>query len=174
MKRTRVSGNYFLIPKTLVDIETGDERTCQDGNTPAPERDTTAAESHPVATQQENLISTDIFDVRLDSGDEGELIGEERTDEEIVVRSLSDEPLSVTSPQQRPLEPQLLEEHIEVDEPMAESLDTESEGDSSDESDLSVVKIVSDDPWAAARAAAIAGMSRRPCSHLSPLILSAA
>src|SRR6266851_3027807 len=108
-----------------------------------------------VATQQENLISTDIFDVRLDSGDEGELIGEERTDEEIVVRSLSDEPSSVTSPQQRPLEPQLLEEHIEVDEPMAESLDTESEGDSSDESDLSVVKIVSDDPWAAARAAAI-------------------
>jgi len=137
-----------------VDIETGDERTCQDGNTPAPERDTTA-ESHPVATQQENLISTDIFDVRIDSGDEGELIGEERTDEEIVVRSLSDEPSSVTSPQQRPLEPQLLEEHIEVDEPMAESLDTESEGDSSDESDLSVVKIVSDDPWAAARAAAI-------------------
>jgi hypothetical protein len=143
--------NHFgeLLPHpedVRVDIETGDERTCQDGNTPAPERDTTAAESHPVVTQQENLISTDIFDVRLDSGDEGELIGEERPDEEIVVRSLSDEPPSVTSPQQRPLEPQLLEDHIEVDEPMAESLDTESEGDSSDESDLSVVKIVSDDP----------------------------
>ena len=51
-----------------------------------------------------------------------------------------------------------LMERIEVDEPMAEPVDdadAESEGDSSDDSDLSVMKIVSDDPWAAARAAAI-------------------
>ncbi|KAI0065311.1 hypothetical protein BV25DRAFT_1822469 [Artomyces pyxidatus] len=47
----------------------------------------------------------------------------------------------------------------EEDEPMVEvedEVNEEREGDSSDdESDLSMVKIVSDDPWAAARAAAI-------------------
>jgi hypothetical protein len=139
----------------VVDISPGDERMSQNGNTPAQERDEVIAEFDSVAAQQENLVSTEFFDARLDSGDEGELIGEEPADEEIVDRALSDELPSATSPQQHPSGPQLVEERVEVDEPMADSLDAESEGDSSDESDLSVVKIVSDDPWAAARAAAI-------------------
>jgi len=138
-----------------VHIEHGDERMGQNGNTPAQERDEVIAEFRPVVAQQENPISTDIFDVRVGSGDESELIGEELADDEIVVRTLSDDPLPLTSPQQCSSESRLLEERIEVDEPMVESMDEEPEGDSSDESDLSVVKIVSDDPWAAARAAAI-------------------
>ena len=136
-------------------IEHGDERMSQNGNTPAQERDEVVAEFHPVVAQQENPISTEISDVRVSSGDEGELIGEELADDEIVVRTLSDDPLPLTSPQQCSSESRTLEERIEVDELMVESMDEEPEGDSSDESDLSVVKIVSDDPWAAARAAAI-------------------
>jgi hypothetical protein len=140
----------------VVDISPGDERMSQNGNTPAQERDDEViAEFDSVAAQQENLVSAEIFDARLDSGDEGELIGGEPTDEEIVDRALSEEPPSATSPQPHSSGLQLIEERVEVDEPMADSLDAESEGDSSDESDLSVVKIVSDDPWAAARAAAI-------------------
>jgi len=54
---------------------------------------------------------------------------------------------------------------------MVESMDEKPEGDSSDESDLSVVKIVSDDPWAAARAAAIL---KQVCfdsnTHTSPFL----
>ena len=138
-----------------VHTEHGDELMGQNGNSPAQERDEVIAESRPVAAQQGNPVSTEIFDIRIDSDDESELIGEEQADEEIVVRTLSDDPLPVTSPQQCSSESPLLEERIEVDEPMVESMDEEPEGDSSDESDLSVVKIVSDDPWAAARAAAI-------------------
>ncbi|KAI0287106.1 hypothetical protein BC826DRAFT_1046517 [Russula brevipes] len=137
------------------DSEPGDEGTREDGNTPAQELDEPDSEIHLPGVQQENLISAEIFDVHLDIG-EGGLVGEERPDEETVVRALSEEPELLTSPRQHPPEPQILvEECIEVDEPMAEPVDAESEGDSSDESDLSVVKIVSDDPWAAARAAAI-------------------
>jgi len=82
-------------------------------------------------------------------------LGEELVDNEIMVLTLSDDPLPLMSPQQCLPESRLLEEHIEVDEPMVKSMDEEPEGDSSDESDLSVVKIVSDNPWAAAQAAAI-------------------
>ena len=129
-----------------VDIETGDESVFQDGNTPAQEQDEAVNQYHPDA---DSLISAETFDVHPDD-DEGGLIGEEQ-DEEIVVRALSEE---LASP---PPEPQLLEECIETDVPMVEPVDAdaESEEDSSDESDLSLVKIVSDDPWAAARAAAI-------------------
>lgn len=136
------------------DAEPGDEGVGQNGNdTPAQERDEANTEFHSVvAAQQENLISTEIF--HLDNGEDA-LVEEEQTDEEIVAHTLSEEPGSLTSPLGLPLEPQLLEERIEADEPMIESEDAESEGDSSDDSDLSVVKIVSDDPWAAARAAAI-------------------
>ena len=132
-------------------IEPGDESRGQDGDTPAQEQVETIAEFHPVDAQDENLTSTN-----PDSGD-GELVGEEQTDEEIVDSALSEEPLPPASPLQLPAWPQSLEESVELDEPMAmvESVDVESEGDSSDESDLSLVKIVSDDPWAAARAAAI-------------------
>jgi hypothetical protein len=137
----------------LVDMAPGDERMGSNGNTPAQERDEAIAEFQSVAAQQENLISTEILDARL----EGELIGEERTDEEVVDHALSEEPPFTSSLQEPSPACQLVEERVEVDEPMTESLDAdaESEGDSSDESDLSVVKIVSDDPWAAARAAAI-------------------
>jgi hypothetical protein len=159
----------------VVDISPGDERMSQNGNTSAQERDDAIAEFNSIAAQQENLVSTEIFDARLDSDDEGELIGKELADEEVVDRALSEEPLSVTSPQQHSSGPQSVEECVEIDEPMADSLDAESEGDSSDESDLSVVKIVSDDPWAAARAAAIL---KQVCynshTYLSLLILSAA
>jgi hypothetical protein len=88
-------------------------------------------------------------------------VGEDRKDEETVNRALSEE---LASPRQHPPEPQVFEERIEVDEPMAEpadDVDAES-GDSSDDSDLSVVKVVSDDPWAAA--APEAGMFGFPCS----------
>ncbi|KAH9017089.1 hypothetical protein EDB83DRAFT_2438178 [Lactarius deliciosus] len=46
-------------------------------------------------------------------------------------------------------------EHALSMNPCPKTVDAESEEDSGNESDLSVVKIVSDDPWAAARAAAI-------------------
>ncbi|KAH9958013.1 hypothetical protein BC827DRAFT_1221608 [Russula dissimulans] len=131
------------------DIEPGDENKGQDGNTPAQEQIETIAEFPPVDAQDEILIS-----INPDSGDD-ELVGEEQTDEEIVDSALSEEPLLRALPLQVPARPQSLEECVELDEPMVEPADAESEGDSSDESDLSVVKIVSDDPWAAARAAAI-------------------
>jgi len=70
---------------------------------------------------------------------------EELADDKIMVLTLSDDPLPLTSPQQCSPESRLLEEHIEVDEPMVESMDEKPKGDSSDESD----------PWAATRAAAI-------------------
>jgi hypothetical protein len=151
------------------DSEPGDESTREDGNTPAQELDETDSEIHLPGVQQEDLISAEIFDVHPDNG-EGGLVGEERPDEESVVRALSEEPESLTSPRQHPPEPQLLvEECIEVDEPMAEPVDAESEGDSSDESDLSVVKIVSDDPWAAARAAAIL---KQVCPEAHPYVFA--
>jgi hypothetical protein len=132
-------------------LELGDESAGLKGNTPVQEQDET--QFHPVTTPQENIISTQISDVHGDSS-QGEPVGGQ-TDEEIVVRALSEEPPQLKSPPQHTPEPLSIEEHVEVDEPMAETLDAESEGDSSDDSDLSVVKIVSDDPWAAARAAAI-------------------
>ena len=135
-------------------VEPGDESFCQNGITAAQESDEAVNEFHPVASRQDDLISAEIFDIHPDS-DEGELVGEDLKDEEIIDRSLSEE---LASPRQHSPEPQLLEECIEADEPMAEPVgdaDAESEEDSSDDSDLSVVKIVSDDPWAAARAAAI-------------------
>jgi hypothetical protein len=135
-------------------VESGDESLCQNGITAAQEGDEAVNVFHPVASQQDDLISAEIFDLHPDS-DEGELVGEDRKDEDTVDRALSEE---LASPREHPPEPHLLEECIEIDEPMAEpadDADAESEGDSSDDSDLSVVKIVSDDPWAAARAAAI-------------------
>jgi hypothetical protein len=134
-------------------VEPGDESFCQNGITAAQETDEAVNEFHPVASRQDDLISAENFDLHPDSY-EGEFVGEDRKDEDIVVRALSQE---LASPRQHSPESQLLEEHVEVDEPMAEpadDADAESE-DSSDDSDLSVVKIVSDDPWAAARAAAI-------------------
>jgi len=150
------SGIPLTYPQEVVGevVETGDESFCQNGITAAQESDEAVNVFHPVASQQDDLISAEIFDLHSDS-DEGELVGEDRKDEEAVDRSLSEE---LVSPRQHAPEPQLLEERIEVDEPMAEPADdgdAESEGDSSGDSDLSVVKIVSDDPWAAARAAAI-------------------
>jgi hypothetical protein len=132
------------------EVEPGDESFFQNGNTQAQEQDEAVNQYDPVAN---NLISAEILDFHHDS-DDGGLVGEDQWDEEVVVRALSEE---LASPPQHPPEPPLLEEHIELDEPMVEPVDAdaESEGDSSDESDLSVVKIVSDDPWAAARAAAI-------------------
>ena len=137
-------------------VRTGDESFSQNGIIAAQESDKAVAvnEFHLVASQQDDLISAEIFDFHPDSN-EGEHVEQERKEEETVDRALSEE---LASPRQYPTEPQLLEEHIEVDEPMAEpagDADAESEEDSSDDSDLSVVKIVSDDPWAAARAAAI-------------------
>ena len=155
-------------------VEPGDESFSQNGITAAEECDDSVNEINFVASQQDNLISADIFDLHPDS-DDGELVGEGRKDDETIDRALS---ARLASPGQHPPEPQVLEERIEVDEPMAEpadDADAESEGDSSDDSDLSVVKIVSDDPWAAARAAAIL---KQVCSgshaHVSLLILSVA
>ncbi|KAI0252922.1 hypothetical protein BJV78DRAFT_1197657 [Lactifluus subvellereus] len=122
------------------------------GNSPDQEQGET--EFHPITTLQEDLIFTQVPNV-LGDGSQAEPVGEGLTDEEIVVRALSEEPPQLGSPRQPTPEGQSLEERVEVDEPMPETEDAESEGDSSDESDLSVVKIVSDDPWAAARAAAI-------------------
>ena len=149
-------------------VEPGDESFCQNGITAPQESEEAVNEFHAVASPEDDLISAaEIFDLHPD-GDEGELVGEDRKDEETVDRALSEPPA----------EPQLLEERIEVDEPMAEpaaDADAESEEDSSDDSDLSVVKIVSDDPWAAARAAAIL---KQVCSdshaRISFLILSVA
>jgi len=150
------SGGPSTCPQEVVEevAGSGDESFCQNGITAAQEQDGAVNEFHPVASQQDNLISAEIFEVHPDR-DEGGLVGEGQREEEIVDRALSEE---LASPRQHPPEPQLPGERIEVDELMAEPADdgeVESEGDSSDESDLSVVKIVSDDPWAAARAAAI-------------------
>lgn len=170
------SGEPPTYPQEVVGevVEPGDESFCQNGITTAQEIGEAANEFHLVASQQDDLISAEIFDHHLDS-DEGELVGEERKGEDTVDRTLSEE---LVSPRQHPSEPQLLEEYIEVDEPMAEpagDADAESEGDSSDDSDLSVVKIVSDDPWAAARAAAILKqVCSDPRARDSLLILSTA
>ena len=170
------SGGPPAYPQEVVGevVESGDESLCQNGITAAQEGDEAVNVFHPVASQQGDLISAEIFDFHPDS-DEGELLGEDQKDEESVDSALSEE---LASPKQHPPEPQLIEECIEVDEPMAEpadDADAESEGDSSDDSDLSVVKIVSDDPWAAARAAAIL---KQVCSdshaRVSLLILSVA
>lgn len=118
----------------------------------AEERRETVTEVHAVTILQDDL---DITPINLDVIP-SELGGEEQTDEVFVEQTLSEEPQPSISPEPRSPGPQAApEERIEADEPMAEAADTESESDGSDESDLSVVKIVSDDPWAAARAAAI-------------------
>jgi len=57
---------------------------------------------------------------------------------------------------------------------MVKSMDEEPKGDSSDKSELSVVKIVSDDCWAVTWAAAIASVFRLSYLNLFFLILSAA
>jgi hypothetical protein len=150
------SGGPSTYPQEVVEevAGSGDESFCQNGITAAQEQDGAVNEFHPVASQQDNLISAENFELHPDRG-EGGLVGEDQREEEIVDRALSEE---LASPPRHPPEPQFPGERIEVDELMAEPADdaeAESEGDSSDESDLSVVKIVSDDPWAAARAAAI-------------------
>lgn len=125
-----------------VDVHAAEER-----------RETSVHEVHTVTTlRDDDLDSTSI---RRDMSPSN-LFGEEQTDEVFVEHALSEEPQPYTAPQpQTPGLQATSEEPIEADEPMPEIVDAESEEDSGDESDLSVVKIVSDDPWAAARAAAI-------------------
>jgi hypothetical protein len=119
-------------------------------------------EVHAVTTLEDDLNSTPI---NLDIVP-SELGGEEETDEVFVEQTLSEELQPSISPEPQTPEPEAApEERIEADEPMHEAGDSESESDGSDESDLSVVKIVSDDPWAAARAAAIL---KQVCSNSSP------
>jgi hypothetical protein len=133
----------------------------QDEHAPAEERRETVPQVQAVTTLDDSTS------IHLDISP-SELVGEEQTDEVFVERALSEEPQPFISPQsQTPGSQAALEECIEVDEPMLETADAESEGDSSDESDLSVVKIVSDDPWAAARAAAIL---KQVCSSSSPFV----
>ena len=138
------------------------EDESQNENVTAEERRETVPEVHAVPTLLDDLNSTPIH---LDTS-QNELVGEEQTDEVFVEHVLSEELRPSISPQ--PETPGLeaaFEERIEADEPMHEATDTDSEGDNSDESDLSVVKIVSDDPWAAARAAAIL---KQVCPSSSP------
>jgi hypothetical protein len=116
--RSRIPPTY---PQEVVEevIETRDESFCQNQITVAQESDEAGNVFHPVASQQDDLISAENFDLHPDSG-EGELVGEDRKDKEIVDRSLSEE---LALPRRHPSEPQLLEERIEVDEPMAELAD---------------------------------------------------
>ncbi len=149
------------------DVVAGDESACQgqNENAPAEERRETVPEVHTVTTlQDDSLDSTSIHRDISPS----ELVGEEQTDEVSVEYALSEEPQPYTLPQSETPEPQVApDERIEADEPMPETVDAESEEDSSDESDLSVVKIVSDDPWSAARAAAIL---KQVCSSSTPSV----
>ena len=156
-QETRDEDHEGLYPQEEVRARLGprDESVDVKGNTP--DREQGETESHSTTTLQENQVS----DV-LGDGGRADPVEDGLTDEEIVVRALSEEPPQLGSPRQPTPEPQSLEGHVEVDEPMLKTEDAESEGDSSDESDLSVVKIVSDDPWAAARAAAILKQVR-PC-----------
>ena len=136
------------------DVVAGDESTYEGPNedVPTEEKRETVPEVRAVTILEDDLNSTSIHLDVVSS----ELVEEEQTDEVFVEHALSGELEPSISPQPQSPGPQAEpEERIEADEPMAEVADTESEGDSSDESDLSVVKIVSDDPWAAARAAAI-------------------
>ena len=151
------------------DVAAGDEIAYQgqDEHAPAEERLETVPQVQAVTTLQDDLNSISI-DLDISPS---ELVGEEQTDEVFVEHALSDElepkPQPFISPQLQTPGPQAAsDERIEADEPMLETVDAESEGDSSDESDLSVVKIVSDDPWAAARAAAILKQVR-----LAPVLL---
>ena len=63
--------------------------------------------------------------------------------------------------------------HPIIARPVVKSIDEEPRDDSSDKSELSVVKIVSDDPWAVIWVAAIAYIFQLSYSNLSFLILSA-
>jgi hypothetical protein len=134
----------------------------QNESSPGEERREFVTEIHAVTILEDDLNTTPIdLDVIP-----GELGGEEQTDEVFVEQTLSEELQPSMSPEPQSPEPQAApEERIEADEPMHEAADEESESDGSDESDLSVVKIVSDDPWAAARAAAIL---KQVCSGSSP------
>ena len=135
-------------------------------DSPAKEQCDTVTEVHATTTLQDDLNSAPIDLDAIPS----EVDGEEHTDEVFIEQTLSEEPQPSISPEPQTPAPQAaLEERIEADEPMAEAADTDSESNCSDESDLSVVKIVSDDPWAAARAAAIL---KQVCSSSNPLPLS--
>ncbi|KAI9458933.1 hypothetical protein BJY52DRAFT_406246 [Lactarius psammicola] len=132
------------------DVVAGDgERVYQGQNENAPAEEWRETVATP---QDDDLNSVSIHHDISPS----EVVGEEQTDEVFVEHALSEEPQPFTPSQpQTPGSQAALNERIEADEPMPETVDAESDEDSSDESDLSVVKIVSDDPWAAARAAAI-------------------
>ncbi|KAI0305260.1 hypothetical protein B0F90DRAFT_1702906 [Multifurca ochricompacta] len=135
----------------------GDENASEGGITPA-QRDETILipEVHIVTPLRENFVFAPASDVHRDDG-QNDPAGEVQTEEDVVDRALSEaeEPRSIVPPERQISRSQLPEERVEVDGRVVETVDVEYEGDSSDESDLSVVKIVSDDPWAAARAAAI-------------------
>ncbi|KAI9444205.1 hypothetical protein H4582DRAFT_2190730 [Lactarius indigo] len=130
----------------LRDVVAGDESAYQgqNENESVEERGETDPEVHTVQDDDVNPTST-YRDISP-----SELFGEEQTDEVSVEHALSEE-----SPQTPGSQQAALDERIEEDEPMPETVGAESDEDSGNESDLSVVKIVSDDPWAAARAAAI-------------------
>ncbi|KAI0318078.1 hypothetical protein OF83DRAFT_1282963 [Amylostereum chailletii] len=83
---------------------------------------------------------------------------QEEEEEEAVDRHLSEEPEQTSQSEhvlERPIEHELSQDDVHMAEPQAEdeqdSDDSEGEGDA----DSSVIKIVSDNPWQAARAAAI-------------------
>ena len=148
------------------DIVAVEESAYQGQNEDAPTevRRESAPEVHTVTTLQDDLDFTSIY---LDLNP-SELVGLEQPDELFVEHALSNEPQPFISPQRQTSGSQVApEERTEADEPIPETVDAESEGDSSDESDLSVVKIVSDDPWAAARAAAIL---KQVCSSSSSFV----
>ncbi|KAI0264614.1 hypothetical protein BC834DRAFT_1042177 [Gloeopeniophorella convolvens] len=141
---------------TATDLGRGNESTSPGGHA-------SARSIHEAAPSASGAAASPVpvraLDVHADAVSRGsvEEEEEEQEEEDLIDRSLSEEP-QVPGPSswQPTSENVLVEERIEEDEPMvAADDDAESEGDSSDESDLSIVKIVSDDPWAAARAAAI-------------------
>ena len=161
-------GDLPLQPLILTQQEEGHIPEANE-DSPAKEQCDAVTEVHAVTTLQDDLnsapIDLDVIPSTLD--------GEEQSDEVFIEQTLSEEPQPSNSPEPQTPAPQAaLEECIEADEPMAEAADTDSEGDCSDESDLSVVKIVSDDPWAAARAAAILKQVCSSYKSFAPLHLS--
>ncbi len=157
-----------VIPQEDVEVARDEnEYLGQDANTRTEESRQTDAEVDTLNTLQDDFLQDDFCSTQVHCDFPSEPAGEEQTEEDCVEHVLSEGPQPITSPRH---EPRLaLEERIEADEPMHETADGDSEGGSSDESDLSVVKIVSDDPWAAARAAAIL---KQVCSCFGPLVSS--
>ncbi|KAH9049324.1 hypothetical protein EDB84DRAFT_1453445 [Lactarius hengduanensis] len=145
----------------------GDEGNVTQGSPTSPQEDVVAGDESAYRGQNDNApVEESVPEVHTVQDDDldhisihrdispSELFGEEQTDEVSVEHALSSE--EPRPPPQTPGSQQAaLDERIDEDEPMPETVDAESEEDSGDDSDLSVVKIVSDDPWAAARAAAI-------------------